>query len=129
MAYISADQHTISIEIETDDVLNEISDDAIVQIVSNRGLEYEMLEYIDHTTIVDFVLENGLDSKVLDNMELDEAFGLLARRGAFDLSKIDDDDLLNEVRQRNLIVVPDDVVNAIDTLSKLLPKDAGKRFI
>lgn len=104
MAYISADQHTVSIEIASDDVLNEISGDAIVQIVVNRGLEYDMLEHVDHTTIVDFVLDNGLDSKVLDNMELDEAYGLLARRGAFGLSNIDDDDLLNEVRQRNLLV-------------------------
>lgn len=104
MTYIHADRHTVTIEIEMDAIAHEMPSDFLIGLVIDRGIETEMLSAIDDETIIDHIFDNNLEKQVIASMDSDDVIADAESRGnfTFDLSTVDDDDLWNELRQRNL---------------------------
>lgn len=92
MTYIYADRHTVNIEIEMDAIVCELPNDFLIDLVIERGIETEMLGRIDEQTIIDYV---SSEQTIIDCISSDKSDD-----NNVDLSTVDDDDLLNEVRQR-----------------------------
>ena len=81
MANMYADRLGVTVEIEMIDIVYELPSDFLIDLVIDRDLEIEMLGRIDDQAIIEYISSNKLDNNT-------------------DLSKVDDDDLLNEVRKR-----------------------------
>ena len=81
MANMYADRLGVIVEIEMIDIVYELPSDFLIDLVIDRDLEIEMLGRIDDQAIIEYISSNKLDNNT-------------------DLSKVDDDDLLNEVRKR-----------------------------
>ena len=81
MANMYADRNGVTVEIEMIDIVYELPSDFLIDLVIDRDLEIEMLGRIDDQAIIEYISSNKLDNNT-------------------DLSKVDDDDLLNEVRKR-----------------------------